>query len=105
MAKMNVRKGDTVEVLAGKDKGARGEVIEARPAEGKVVVRDVAVVKKAVRPNPLRTEGGIVSQEAAIDVSNVALVCPTCGKATRVGHAVDENGKKVRVCKKCGAQF
>ena len=68
-------------------------------------MRDVAVVKKAVRPNPLRTEGGIVSQEAAIDVSNVALVCPTCGKATRVGHAVDENGKKVRVCKKCGAQF
>ena len=104
MAKMNVRKGDTVEVLSGKDKGVRAEVIKAMPAEGKVVVRGVAVVKKAQRPTQANQEGGIVEKEAAIDVSNVALVCPTCGKATRVGHA-EEDGKKVRVCKKCGAKF
>lgn len=100
MAKMNVRKGDTVEVIAGKDKGARGEVIRAYPSEGKVVVRDVAVVKKAMRPNQMNPQGGIISKESAIDVSNVALVCPTCGKPTRVGH---DEGK--RVCKKCGAKF
>ena len=105
MAKMNVRKGDTVEVLSGKDKGARGEVIEARPSEGRVVVRDVAVVRKATRPNQMNQGGGIIDQESAIDVSNVALVCPSCGEATRVGHDVDDNGNKVRVCKKCGAKF
>ena len=104
MAKMNVKKGDQVEVLSGKDKGKRGEVIVALPSEGKVVVRGVAVVKKAQRPTEANQQGGIVEKEAAIDVSNVALVCPTCGKATRVGHA-EEDGKKVRVCKKCGAKF
>ena len=104
MAKMNVRKGDTVEVLSGKDKGVRAEVIKAMPAEGKVVVRGVAVVKKAQRPTQANQQGGIVEKEAAIDVSNVALVCPSCDKHTRVGHDV-EDGKKVRVCKKCGAKF
>lgn len=104
MAKMNVKKGDQVEVLSGKDKGKRGEVIVGFPSEGKVVVRGVAVVKKAQRPTQANQQGGIVEKEAAIDVSNVALVCPTCGKATRVGHA-EEDGKKVRVCKKCGAKF
>lgn len=104
MAKMNVKKGDQVEVLSGKDKGKRGEVIVALPSEGKVVVRGVAVVKKAQRPTQTNQQGGIVEKEAAIDVSNVALVCPTCGKTTRVGHA-EEDGKKVRVCKKCGAKF
>ncbi|NMF25910.1 50S ribosomal protein L24 [Olsenella umbonata] len=101
---MNVKKGDQVEVLSGKDKGKRGEVIVALPSEGKVVVRGVAVVKKAQRPTQANQQGGIVEKEAAIDVSNVALVCPTCGKATRVGHA-EEDGKKIRVCKKCGAKF
>ena len=104
MAKMNVKKGDQVEVLSGKDKGKRGEVIRALPAEGKVVVRGVAVVKKAQRPTQANQQGGIVEKEAAIDVSNVALVCPSCDKATRVAHA-EEDGKKVRVCKKCGAKF
>ena len=104
MAKMNVKKGDQVEVLSGKDKGKRGEVIVALPSEGKVVVRGVAVVKKAQRPTQANQQGGIVEKEAAIDVSNVALVCPTCGKATRVGPA-EEDGKKVRVCKQCGAKF
>lgn len=104
MAKMNVKKGDQVEVLSGKDKGKRGEVIVALPSEGKVVVRGVAVVKKAQRPTQANQQGGLVEKEAAINVSNVALVCPTCGKATRVGHA-EEDGKKVRVCKKCGAKF
>ena len=104
MAKMNIKKGDLVEVISGKDKGAQGNVLRALPAEGKVVVEGVAIVKKAVRPNQMGQQGGIVEQEAAIDVSNVALVCPKCGKATRVGHATNAEGK-VRVCKKCGAEF
>ena len=105
MAKMNVRKGDQVEVLSGKDKGARGEVLRAMPAEGKVVVEGVAIVKRHTKPNAANQQGGRIEKPAAIDVSNVALVCPSCGKATRVGHAEDAEGKKVRVCKKCGAQF
>ena len=104
MPKMNVKKGDKVQVLSGKDRGAQGEVLRAYPAEGKVVVEGVAVVKKAQRPTQANQEGGIVEKEAAIDVSNVALVCPSCDKHTRVGHDV-EDGKKVRVCKKCGAKF
>ncbi len=105
MPKMNIKKGDLVEVLSGKDKGARGPVLRALPADGKVVVEGVALVKKAQRPTQTNQQGGFVSQEAAIDVSNVALVCPSCDKATRVGHAVNDEGKKVRVCKKCGNQF
>ena len=105
MPKMNVKKGDQVEVLSGKGKGARGEVLRALPSEGKVVVEGVAIVKRHTKPNQLNQQGGIVEKPAAIDVSNVALVCPSCGKATRVGHEVNAEGKKVRVCKKCGAQF
>ncbi len=105
MPKMNVKKGDRVEVLSGKDKGKQGEVLVAKPAEGKVIVEGVAIVKKAMRPTPQNQQGGIVEKEAAIDVSNVMLICPTCGKRTRVGHGKDADGKKVRVCKKCGAEF
>ena len=105
MAKMNVKTGDKVVVLSGKDKGKEGLVIRALPAEGKVIVEGVAVVKKAVRPSAQNQQGGFVEKEAAIDVSNVMLVCPRCGKPTRVGHDVNDKGDKVRVCKKCGAQF
>ena len=102
---MNIRKDDKVVVLSGKDKGKEGEVLVAKPAEGKVIVEGVAVVKKAQRPTPMNQQGGIVEQEAAIDASNVMLVCPSCGKPTRVGHGKNAEGKKVRICKKCGAEF
>ena len=104
MPSMNVKKGDTVQVLTGKDKGVQGQVLRAYPSEGKVIVEGVAIVKKATRPSQQNQQGGIVSQPAKIDVSNVALVCPKCGKPTRVGH--DGTGKdKKRVCKKCGEKF
>ena len=105
MAKMNVKKGDKVVVLSGKDKGKEGQILVAKPAEGKVIVEGVAIVKKAQRPNAQNQQGGFVEKEAAIDASNVMLVCPKCGKPTRVGHDVNDKGDKVRVCKKCGAQF
>ena len=108
MAKMSVKKGDLVEVIAGKDKSKQGHVLRAFPSEGKVVVEGVAVVKKAQRPTAANQQGGFVEKEAKIQVSNVMLVCPTCNKPTRVGHKQGElDGKKtaVRVCKKCGAEF
>jgi large subunit ribosomal protein L24 len=99
---MNIRKDDTVKVIAGKDKGKEGKVLRALPKKGRVVVEKVNVVKKAMRPTQANPSGGISSMEAAINVSNVMLVCPSCKAATRVGHRFDEAGKKHRVCKKCG---
>jgi large subunit ribosomal protein L24 len=103
--KLHVKKGDQVEVLSGKDKGVTGEVIRAIPEKGRVVVQGVAMVKKAMRPTPSNPQGGILEREAAIDASNVMLICPSCGKRTRVGHGKNAEGKKVRICKKCGAEF
>ena len=108
MAKMSIKKGDTVKILSGKDRGKQGTVLHAYPAEGKIKVEGVAIVKKAVRPNQQTQTGGIVSQEAKIDASNAQLVCPKCGAATRVGHKqgeIDGHKTSIRVCKKCGAEF
>ena len=108
MAKMKIKTGDTVQVLSGKDKGKRGVVVRALPREGKVVVEGVAVAKKAQKPTAANQQGGFVEKEAKINASNVMLVCPKCGKATRVGHKQGElDGHKtaIRVCKKCGAEF
>ena len=101
---MSIKKGDKVEVLSGKDRGKQGIVLRALPKEGKVVVEGVAIVKKAVKPNQQNQQGGIVSQEAAIDASNVNLVCPKCGQRTRVGHEAGElDGHKTK--QKCGHKF
>ena len=97
-----IRKGDMVRVIAGKDKGKEGEVIRALPQKGRVVVEKVNMIKKAQRPTQANPQGGIMSMEAPLNVSNVMLVCPQCKEATRVGHRFDEAGKKHRVCKKCG---
>ena len=102
MAGLNVKKGDRVKVIAGKDKGKQGEIIRSMPSKGRVVVEKVNIVKKAQRPTQANPQGGIMSMEAPINVSNVMLVCPSCKAATRVGHRFDEAGKKHRVCKKCG---
>ena len=108
MAKMSIKKGDTVKILSGKDRGKQGTVLHAYPAEGKIKVEGVAIVKKAVRTNQQNQTGGIVSQEAKIDASNAQLVCPKCGAATRVGHKqgeIDGHKTSIRICKKCGAEF
>ena len=102
MAGLNVKKGDRVKVIAGKDKGKEGEVIRALPQKGRVVVEKVNMIKKAQRPTQANPQGDIMSMEAPLNVSNVMLVCPQCKEATRVGHRFDEAGKKHRVCKKCG---
>ena len=97
-----IRKGDTVKVISGKDKGKIGEVIRVIPKEDKVIVRGVNIVKRHQRPNAQMRQGGIIEKEAPIYVSKVALVCPSCEKPTRVGFRFLEDGSKVRYCKKCG---
>ena len=98
---MKVKKGDTVQVLSGNDKGKKGEVLEVIPKDSKVVVKGVNVRKKHIKPRKQGDEGGIISVECAINSSKVNVVCPKCGKSTRVEYKI-ENDKKVRVCKKCG---
>ena len=99
---MKVKKGDTVQVLSGNDKGKKGEVLEVIPKDSKVVVKGVNVRKKHIKPRKQGDEGGIISVECAVNSSKVNVVCPKCGKSTRVEYKI-ENDKKVRVCKKCGA--
>ena len=101
---MNIKKDDKVVVLSGKDKGKQGKILIADPKAGKVVVEGVNVATKHQKPQKQGQEGGIIKVETPIYASKVQLVCPKCGKATRVGHKI-ENGKKSRVCKKCGAEI
>ncbi|HLH34759.1 MAG TPA: 50S ribosomal protein L24 [Alloacidobacterium sp.] len=98
---LNIQRNDQVEVIAGSDRGKRGRVLRVLPDENRILVEHVRMIKKNVRPNPQRNiKGGIAEQEAPVHISNVALVCPSCGP-TRVGHKF-EGDTKVRVCKKCG---
>lgn len=105
MAKLHIKKGDTVRVLSGKDKGMEGEVIRAYPARGRVIVEKVNMVKKHMRPTQQNPKGGISEMEATIDASNVMLVCPSCNKPSRVSCVKDEKGNTQRVCKKCKKTF
>ena len=100
--KMHVKKGDNVIVITGKDKGKKGRVLAAYPKEGRILVEGVNLVKKHTRPSQANPEGGILTQEAPIQSSNVMLVDPKTGEATRVGHKLLDNGKKVRIAKKSG---
>ena len=104
MAKMHIKKGDTVVVLSGDDKGAQGEVIAVSPEEKKVLVKGVNMIHKHVKPRKQGENGGIIDAEGAIYASNVAVYCPTCKKGVRVRHEVVD-GEKVRVCAKCGRKF
>ena len=98
---MRIKKDDTVIVLTGKDKGKTGKVIQVIPSQDKVVVEGVAIVKRHTKPTQKMPQGGIIEKEAAIHVSNVMPYCSTCKKGVRVAHTI-ENGKKTRVCRKCG---
>ena len=101
---MRIKKGDTVKILSGNDKGKTGEVLEIIPKTQKIIVKGVNIRKKSVKPRRQGEEGGIIPSEGSIHSSKVALVCPKCGKATRIGYIV-ENGEKVRVCKKCNSKI
>jgi large subunit ribosomal protein L24 len=99
--RVDIRRNDTVKVITGRDKGKEGRVLRVFPDDSKLLVEHVMLVKKHVRPNPQRNiKGGIAEQESRIALSNVQLVCPSCGPV-RIGHEV-RGDRKVRVCKKCG---
>ena len=99
--KVHVKKGDTVAVLTGKDKGKQGKVMRVLPQTGKVIVEGVNTVKKHVKAGPKVRQAGIIPQEAPLHSSNVMLMCSKCNAPSRVGFTVVD-GKKVRVCRKCG---
>lgn len=107
MNKIHVRKGDTVVILSGKDKSKKGKVLEVSPTERKVIIEGCNMVTKHVKPRKMGEPGGIVKAEAPLYASKVMLVCPKCGKPTRLAHTVDKNGNKKRVCKNagCGETF
>ena len=100
--KIHVKTGDTVVVLNGKDRGKKGKIIQVSPKEGKVIVEGINMVSKHVKPRKAGEEGGIVKAESALYACKVQLVCPRCGKPTRVSHKLYEDGTKERICKKCG---
>lgn len=101
---MRIKKGDTVQVLSGNDKGKKGEVLEVMPKTGKIIVKGVNIRKKHIKPRRQGDEGGIIPVECSIFSAKVNVVCPKCNKATRIGYEMDKD-KKVRVCKKCGAKL
>ena len=102
---MNIKKNDTVIVLSGKDKGKKGKVLEAMPAAGKVVIEGVNVATCHVKPKKQGDQGGILQKEAPLYACKVQRVCPKCNKPTRPAHKFLADGKKVCVCKKCGAEI
>ncbi len=111
MASVAIRKNDEVEVISGKDRGKRGRVVNVLPSKGKVQVEGVARATRHMPVRPARNSsrgsmtGGLVTQELFIDISNVLIVCKTCGKATRIGYRIDPDGTKVRVCRRCEGEI
>lgn len=101
---IHVKKGDKVVVLSGKDKGKQGKILEVSPKEGKVIIEGVNQAQKHVKPRRMGEEGGIITVEAPMYASKVMLVCPKCSKPTRAAHKIAD-GKKMRLCKKCGETF
>ena len=101
---MRIKKGDTVKILSGNDKGKTGEVLEVSPKTGKILVKGVNIRKKHIKPRKQGEEGGIISVECSIDSSKANVVCPKCNKATKVGFEIKKD-EKIRVCKKCGAKL
>ena len=101
---MKLRTGDTVRVISGKDKGAEGRVARVLTSANKVIVEGVATAKRHSRPTGQTMQGGIIDKDMPIDASNVMIVCPDCGP-TRIGYRIDDEGRKFRVCRKCGSDL
>ena len=100
---ISIRKGDQVKIIAGRDSGKTGRVLSIYAKKNTVVVEHASIIKRHTRPNPGKNiKGGIVEKEGPVNVSNVLIVCPSCGKHTRIGHTTLPDGNKVRACRRCG---
>jgi large subunit ribosomal protein L24 len=102
MAGLHVKRGDTVAVIAGKERGKRGKVLRVLPERGRVIVEKVNMLKKHQRPTQKLRQGGIIEREGSLNLSNVMVVCPKCDRPARAGVRQLAEGKKVRVCRRCG---
>jgi len=98
---LGIKKNDTAIVLSGKEKGKKGRVITVMPSKEKAIIENINIIKKHIKPNKQNTQGGIISKEGSLHISNIMLVCPKCSKPTRMSTTIFENGKKLRMCKKC----
>ena len=106
MEKLKIRKNDQVLVTAGKSRGARGRVLRVLSGSGRAIVEHVNMIKRHTKPNPQKgIQGGILEREAPVQVSNLKVICPECGEPSRIGRKRLEDGRGVRVCKRCGANF
>jgi large subunit ribosomal protein L24 len=112
MPGVDIKKDDNVRVISGKDRGKEGRVVRVFPAQGRVMVDGVALAKKHSRTGAQRTrtgqqlqQGGIIDVEMSVDISNVQLICPNCHEAVRLGHGVNADGAKVRICRNCGTEI
>lgn len=103
---LNIRRGDTVQVMVGRSKGRSGKVLSVNAWKGTVTVEHANMIKRHTRPNPSKNvKGGILEKEAPINVSNVMLICPSCGKHTRIGHTRLPDGTRARTCRRCNGTF
>lgn len=100
-AKTHLKINDQVEVIAGKDKGRVGKVIKVNATDGKAIVEKINMIKRHTKPSQMNQQGGIIEKEAALDASNLMVICPKCSKTARLGKKILEDGSKVRICKKC----
>jgi large subunit ribosomal protein L24 len=105
MGKLSVKKGDKVLVISGKDRGKQGKILRCFPKEERVIVEDANVAKKTVKPTQSNPQGGIIDRENPIHISNVQLICTSCGKPTRVGKRRQADGTVIRVCRKCDSDI
>lgn len=99
--KMRVKKNDIVQVIAGKERGKKGRVLRSFPADSRIIVEKLNMLKRHTKPSDQNRQGGIIEKEGTIHISNVMAVCAKCDKATRISRKILDDGKKVRVCKKC----
>jgi len=98
---LGIKKNDTISVITGKEKGKKGRVLSVSPLKDQLLIEKVNIIKRHMKPTRKYTQGGIIEKEAPLHISNVMLVCPKCSKPTRIGNSLLQDGRKVRMCKKC----
>lgn len=98
---LSIKKNDTVLVISGREKGKKGRVISVLPSKDKLLIEKINIIKRHMKPSKKYSQGGIIEKEATLHISKVMLLCPKCGKPTRIGNTVLSDGKKARICKKC----